>query len=1278
MGNILVGIYKFLKEKKAIFWSLFIGLFAFATYLASNIHFEQDIYKMIPQSKSIGQMSEILKEQQSSNQIIVTLKNYEEDKEALIEKANLLVEDMEDEGREWIDSIRFSLFSLDETLLIQHIQKYLPVYLNHQDYKEINKSLDSSIIHEILESYQTVLLSPMGSFWANIIEQDPLAISTKALQKFKTLEVGAKFEQEEGYVFSENGKVLHFFIFPKHEETDLSHQKGFQKYLYQKIANFSKEHEINVEVFGAPLVATGNAIQMQKDTILTLSLTILALTLLFFYIFKAIRSTLYLLLPVVYGAVLGLAAVYLIQGSLSILALGAGAVILGVAVDFSVHFLSHYRYAESMEQHLKDIVGPLTLGAFTTIAAFFSLRFAQAPILRDLGTFAAFSLIGASLTTLLFLPQILHAFPIRNKVKEKKNLLDKLAKWKPEKYPILFWIIILATPIFYVLSKNVGFDGDLLKMNYMSKELQEAQDNINKASGWAMNSIFIVGEGESLDVALDEIAVVHEDLKNSSIYNKIDYILNPALLLPSKKQQENKISAWQEFWKTKNTEDIYKSIQENAEKIGYHPNAFSAWNYTIEKEFSTFNSEAIEFLKQLMPHLIVRKKNGDYLALVQLKVDASERLEVFNFLKNNDFNVIDRQGLNETLLDRIHEDFDYVLGVASILVFISLVIAYGRIELALITFIPLAITWVWILGIMTLLGISFNIVNVMIATLLFGLGDDYSIFMMDALREEYKYNKNKLQSSRTGVYLSVATTIIGLGTLIFAQHPALKSIALISIIGLICVLMVSQIVQPVLFNWFIKNRANSGKMPFTLWSFLKTLFAYLYFLIGCLVLIIIGFFLIGINPIAKRISKDIYHYLIHYYVRSLIKIMANVKSKIWNQENINWKQPGIIIANHSSFLDILFAITLYPKLIIMTNKWVWNSPFFGRIIRWADYYPIVNDPLADVGKLKEKISQGYHLVIFPEGTRSLDGNIGRFKKGAFYLAEKLNVPIYFLFIGGAQYGISKNDFLLKDAWIDIYYLNSSFSHEKSQLSYQEKTKRARQTFIAFNKKYLEELPTKYYKEQLIRMFIYKSPELEWYVRIKAKREQYYQIIDNHLPKKGLIYDLGAGYGLVSYMMAWNGPERKIVAMDYDEEKIELAKNQYVNNVKGLNNPIDWHVGDLENYTLDPCQGIILLDTLHYFPQEIQWEILNKCINALLPGGVLYYRDGMADHELHKNTIKTETWSIGKMQFNKTKYPISFLKKSELFTWAKKKDLNIKEIYQESTTSNTSFIISKNK
>ena len=97
------------------------------------------------------------------------------------------------------------------------------------------------------------------------------------------------------------------------------------------------------------------------------------------------------------------------------------------------------------------------------------------------------------------------------------------------------------------------------------------------------------------------------------------------------------------------------------------------------------------------------------------------------------------------------------------------------------------VSWIWILGIMGIAGIKFNIINIIVSTLIFGLGDDYSIFIMDGLLQEYKTGKKNLSSFKSSILLSAITTTVGLGVLIFARHPALRSIAMISVIGILCV-----------------------------------------------------------------------------------------------------------------------------------------------------------------------------------------------------------------------------------------------------------------------------------------------------------------------------------------------------------------------------------------------------------------------------------------------------------------------------------------------------------
>jgi predicted exporter len=84
-------------------------------------------------------------------------------------------------------------------------------------------------------------------------------------------------------------------------------------------------------------------------------------------------------------------------------------VILGIAVNYSLHFLAHLKHTPDIKTVIKDLVWPLTIGSTTTVLAFFCLRFANAAVLRDVGLFAGFSLIGAALCALIFLPHLIPA-----------------------------------------------------------------------------------------------------------------------------------------------------------------------------------------------------------------------------------------------------------------------------------------------------------------------------------------------------------------------------------------------------------------------------------------------------------------------------------------------------------------------------------------------------------------------------------------------------------------------------------------------------------------------------------------------------------------------------------------------------------------------------------------------------------------------------------------------------------------------------------------------------
>lgn len=282
---------------------------------------------------------------------------------------------------------------------------------------------------------------------------------------------------------------------------------------------------------------------------------------------------------------------------------------------------------------------------------------------------------------------------------------------------------------------------------------------------------------------------------------------------------------------------------------------------------------------------------------------------------------------------------------------------------------------------------------------------------MDGLINEYKTGKKNLASYKSSILLSAITTIAGLGVLIFAKHPALKSIAFISVTGILCVVLMAQILIPFFFSLVIKNRVKKQFHPWTILSWPHSVISFLYFGFVSVLLTIIGLFIIKLNLLGKEKGKWLYHYLLSKLCGSVMYFMGRFKKNIVNPLKENFDKPAVVIANHQSFLDILTMAMLSPKLILLTNKWVWNSPVFGWAIKMADFYPVANGIENSVDLLKTQTDKGYSIVVFPEGTRSSIAPMKRFHKGAFYLAEKLQLDIVPVLLHGLGYTMTKESFI---------------------------------------------------------------------------------------------------------------------------------------------------------------------------------------------------------------------------------------------------------------------------
>ena len=268
--------------------------------------------------------------------------------------------------------------------MINTVHQHLPVFLDDKDYAKLDSIVKPENIKGVLESNYRQLISPAGVAVKGIIAQDPLGFSFLALGKLRQLQYDENFELYDGYIITKDHRHLIFFIEPRFSAAETGKNTPFIDELESIVSGTSGRH-VSASYFGASAVAVGNAKQLRSDSILTISIMVVLLMIFLIGFFKKKRVPFLILVPVIFGGLFSLCCIYIFKGSVSILALAAGSVILGIAVNYSLHFLAHLKHTPDVKAVIKDLVWPLTVGSTTTVLAFFCLQFANAAVLRDCG-----------------------------------------------------------------------------------------------------------------------------------------------------------------------------------------------------------------------------------------------------------------------------------------------------------------------------------------------------------------------------------------------------------------------------------------------------------------------------------------------------------------------------------------------------------------------------------------------------------------------------------------------------------------------------------------------------------------------------------------------------------------------------------------------------------------------------------------------------------------------------------------------------------------------------
>ena len=1283
MTQFFIGLYDYFERHKILFYLSLISCVLLMGFFALQVRFEENITQFFPDTKDSQNTIKVFDNLKIKDKIIIMLSSadtcHRVEPDSLIEAAGQLQQTLTEKAGGTL--IKGIFAQVDQSLIggaTDFVYEHLPLFLTDTDYQRFDSLLTEKGIQAIMQKNYTNLLSPAGIALRSYILRDPLGLGSEALKHLQDFQLEANYEIYDEHIFSKDGSTLLMFITPVFSTGSTGKNDELIKILEEELQHIQRESPtIRAEYFGGPSVGVYNARQIKKDTILTSSLALLIIIVFISLVFKRKRSIPLIITPVLFGGLFALFLIFFIKGSISAIAVGAGSAVMGIALSYSIHMLAHQNHVSTVQQLIKEIAYPLTVGSFTTIGAFMGLIFTSSDLLRDFGLFASLALVGTTLFCLIYLPHFLKG---QADVKQGRvlRIIEKINAYSYEKNKWLVGGILLITVICFYTSQKVGFNNDMMSLNYEPQHLKQSEEKLMQLFDSDEKTVLFVSVGKDMNQATETYAVTNQKLSTLKDQGLIKDYASASQFLISPQEQQLRLKRWKDYWTDEKQQQIREQLETAAAEYRFRPGSFEPFYQWLNQPFGEYHYTAQE--DDLSGKLLNEwQTSADSITMLisQIRISDQNKETVYqHFSKDQDVVIFDRSYFANKWVSAINDDFYLILYISSFLIFFALWFSYGRIELTLMSFLPMLVSWVIILGLMGILGIEFNIINIILSTFIFGIGDDFSIFIMDGLQNKYRTGQKVLNSHKTAIFFSAFTTVVGMGALVFAKHPALQSISLISILGMIAVVLVAYTIQPLIFRFFIAGPASKGLPPYTLIGLIRTVLLFLLFFIGCIFLRVL-IAVLYLVPVRKSSKQRLVCRLIQITCKGILLLATAVKKEHINKANERFQHPAIIIANHQSFIDILVLLSLSSKILMVTNHWVWHSPFFGAIIRYVDFYYIGEGYEQYMERMRKKVEEGYSIAIFPEGTRTYNGKMKRFHKGAFYLAETLQLDILPILLYGNNKIIAKaQPFNIRKGIIYTEILPRIPADDLSfGTTYQERTKRISAYMKEGYARICREKNTTddpAFYEALIQNYIYKGPVVEWYIRIKVKMERNYRLFNRLIPAQGQITDIGCGFGPLCYMLSMLSEDRDILGIDYDEDKIALAQHGWLRNEH-----LQFRHGNALEYPLPESDVFILNDMLHYMSYEHQRTLLLKCADRLRSQGMIIIRDGnSANTSKHRLTRFTELLSTRIFNFNRTAGELYFTTETQLREIAVTCGMNVEIIPNDKYTSNTIYIFRK--
>lgn len=781
----------------------------------NKIGIDSDLFNIIPKSfslESIKKADEKMMSVTSQNIfILVEDENFQNAKAASESIYNFLK-----------DSKNFDSLSLYSDLTsMNEITDFLYQYrFNLIDEKTADSILGSS--DDDFSGAQEFAVNALSNAYSGFtmisldnLESDPFLLTEYNLQNYLTAlqNAGTAMSVKDGVLASQfNGKwyvMIRSILSPKGAK--LASKENAVTEIYSVCNSVSKNFESANFVFsGTPFHSHESSTSAMHEISVIATVSMLIVILLLIFIFKNPKPLLFSVLSILISILIAFMATLTVFHKMHVITIVFGTSLIGSCIDYSLHFFTHWAGNKNLKSGIEirnHIFSGLLMAIVSTGICFAILLFAPFTILKQMSLFCLTGLVSSFLTTVALYPYV--KLPEENKRGKIRfvNGFSKVISKLENKYvgrsviTILFSFSIISI---FIFGKNIRVKNNLLTLYNMEGRLLNDEMTAAQVTKYTPGGWYIISGNSQNDVLKNE-----EDLRkrfSAATEDSVGYI-STSNFIPSVESQEKSRQAYAK---------LLNLAEFQLESLGFDNSEIDEITATLKTEFENSRNDYVSFEAGNIPNFITSSiasvwlgniEDSYYTVLLPTKVEDYTNYRSLVEDNPNAFFISKSQDISADLNKLTIMVLKFFV-IAYILMFILLRFFYTWKQSFKIISVPILII-LMVVSVFAILKIDLEFFSVTGLILVFGLGLDYIIYMMENEKKSQKnIHSETEQLEPFATMVSFLTTIISFGALALSSFKPVHLIGLSIVIGL-CTAYISSFFYGRTSNQNKKNKSKT-------------------------------------------------------------------------------------------------------------------------------------------------------------------------------------------------------------------------------------------------------------------------------------------------------------------------------------------------------------------------------------------------------------------------------------------------------------------------------------